>query len=442
VVPAVEDPYSKKSIEGWKSLVHVCRQWRSVVFGSPRRLNLRLISTDTTPVRDMFDVWPPLPLIVRGAWFTEGVDNIVAVLEHRDRVGEIHLGPVDSSALESVLAVMQEPFPELRELGLSSDSYEETVPVVPDSFLGGSAPRLRFLKLDGLPFPCLPNLLLSATHLVNLQLWDIPHSGYISPDTLVTALSTLTGLQLLSLEFQSPRSHPDPAIRRLLPSTRSVLPVLTSFSFKGVCEYLDDFVARIDTPRVHHLEITFFNDIVIDAPQFMQFISRTPTLKELEAASIAFGDSSATIYLASVTSGGLLEVEISCREFDWQISSLEQVCTSCLPPLSTLEDFSIYQGTFLYPHRQDNVDNTLWLELLRAFTAVKNLYLSKELAPHIVPALQELVGGRTTAVLPALQNILLEELESGPVQEGVGKFVAARQLFGHSITVSHWETQL
>jgi hypothetical protein len=33
---------------------------------------------------------------------------------------------------------------------------------------------------------------------------------------------------------------------------------------------------------------------------------------------------------------------------------------------------------------------------------------SEELVPRISPALQELVGGRTTEVLPALENILLE----------------------------------
>jgi hypothetical protein len=33
----------------------------------------------------------------------------------------------------------------------------------------------------------------------------------------------------------------------------------------------------------------------------------------------------------------------------------------------------------------DDIENSEWLELLRPFTSVKNLY-----APHIVPALQEL----------------------------------------------------
>jgi hypothetical protein len=88
----------------------------------------------------------------------------------------------------------------------------------------------------------------------------------------------------------------------------------------------------------------------------------------------------------------------------------------------------------------DNIDYAQWLELLHPFSAVKNLYLSKELAPCVVPALQELVGGRTIEVFPTLENIFLGELqESGPVQEGIGKFVAARQVTSHPVTVSRWD---
>jgi hypothetical protein len=57
-----------------------------------------------------------------------------------------------------------------------------------------------------------------------------------------------------------------------------------------------------------------------------------------------------------------------------------------------------------------------------------------------MPALLELVGRRTTEVLPALQNIFLEKLRpSGPVQEGIRQFVAARQVTGHPTAVFHWD---
>jgi len=420
----------------------VCRRWRSLVFGSRHRLNLKLVCTSKTPARDTLEVWPALPLLIWDPYPTEGLVNIIPVLERSDRACRIRLA-IPASQLEKVSAAMQEPFPELTHLWLSS--YEETIPVLPDSFLGGSAPRLHFLRFKSIPFPGLPILLLSATHLVELDLFTIPHSGYISPEEMATALSTLTNLEELWLEFASPRSRPDRASLRPPPLTRSALPILAHFSFKGVrpvSEYLEDLVARIDAPRLNHLDISFFNQIVFDAPHLIQFICRTPRLKALEKAHVTFKDDTARVHLSSQTSGyDGLNLKISCRELDWQVSSLEQVCTSSLPPLSTLEGLYIYQARYhSQPDWQDNIENALWLEQLRPFMAVKNLYLSKEFAPRIAPALQELVGGRMTEVLPTLENIFLEELQpSGPLQEGIRQFVAARQVSSHPIAVSRWE---
>ena len=421
--------------------MHVCRRWRSLVFISPRRLNLRLCCTARTPVRDMLDVWPPFPLIIFDTTnLTDDLDNILAALERRDRVDQIFLfQDAHSTPFEKVFAAMQEPFPELTVLHL--DSRNKLAAIVPDSFLGESAPRLRHLVLCGISFPGLPKLLLSATHIVYLQLLKIPHSGHISPAAMVTALSTLTSLQFLGLQFQSrpSRSHPDLESRRSPPLIRSVLPILREIWFKGVCEYLEDFVARINAPKLIYLAIAFFDEIVFDTTQLTQFITRTPGLKPVENAHLIFGNRGCMVNSSSQRFR--YEVRISCRELDWQVSSLEQLCALHLSSPSVLEDLYIYEHlTMGQPDWQDNTENTLWLELLHRFTTVKNLYISKEFAPHIVAALQELVGGRTTEVLPTLQNIFLEEVEpGGRVQEDIGRIVSARQLSGHTITVSHWE---
>jgi hypothetical protein len=125
---------------------------------------------------------------------------------------------------------------------------------------------------------------------------------------------------------------------------------------------------------------------------------------------------------------------------DWQVSSMEQICTSCLPPLLTLEHLYIYENPHWREHWQDNIENALWLELLHPFTSVKNLYISSDIARRIVPALQELVRGRlgrATEVLPALQYIFLERQVTGPVEEGIQLVVAVRQAIGHPIAVSY-----
>jgi hypothetical protein len=151
----------------------------------------------------MLYIWPVLPIVVSagGMW---DADNIIAALEHNDRICRLELYEGPSSEFEKVIAAMQQPFPALTDLRLLPRD-EETALVVPDSFLGGSAPLLQSLTLIRIPFPGLPKLLLSATHLTYLDLERIPHSGYISPEAMVSCLSALTSLKCFIFSFESPR---------------------------------------------------------------------------------------------------------------------------------------------------------------------------------------------------------------------------------------------
>jgi hypothetical protein len=390
----------KQIIQEWETLVHVCRRWRSVVFQSPLRLNLQLVCTPKTPARDTLDIWPPLPLIIDDHGIfgdeTTGVDNIIAALEHNDRVCQIKLRQYSSPELEHVTdsEAMQKPFPELTYLRLTAPVYgDESWPILPDSFLGGTAPRLRSLDLYNIPLPGLPKLLLSATHLVDLCLQSIPRSGYIPPEAMSTGLSALTSLDCLCLDFGYPPPRPALDSRRPPPPplTRSILPSLTEIWFKGASEYLEEILARIDAPRVNKLGIIFFNQIIFDTSQLCRFIDRRPMLRAPKEGHITFGSEAISVEFLSKTSDyGRLSVKILCTATEWQLSSLAQVCTSPLPPFSTLE--VLYIGDRLL-RWQDDVENTLLLDLLRSFAAVKNLYLSDEIVPRIGPALQELVGG-------------------------------------------------
>jgi hypothetical protein len=451
-------PFKGRRIEEWITLAHVCRRWRSVVFQSPHRLNLRLVCTYRTSARDALDIWPPFPLIIiihnldtrrniRIADNPSRVDNIIAGFEHNDRVSQIELRNLTSSELEHVIdsAAMRKPFPELTDLNVVMYQFQVRYdgppgPILPDSFLGGSAPRLRSLRLSGCPFPGLPKLLLSATHLVHLSLDDIPRSAYIPPEVMATSLSALTSLEFLCLEFQYPRPRPALESRRPPPPplTRSILPNLTKIRFKEVSEYLEEILARIDAPRLNQLQTNFFNEIIFDTPQLFQLISRTPTLMAPERCLIRFDESAIAVIFPSQTSDyAVLSVEIWTRS-EWQLSSLEQVCTSSLPPVSTLQDL------YIYGYMQDNIDNTLFLDPLRSFVAVKNLYLLEEFVTRIARALQELqvVGGRMTEFLPSLENMFLEGFQpSGPLHEGIERFVAARRLAGHPVAVSPLERE-
>ncbi|KAF8494185.1 hypothetical protein F5888DRAFT_676722 [Russula emetica] len=435
------EDFKPQIIQEWITLAHVCRRWRSVIFQSPRRLNLRLLCTSKTPARDIQDIWPAFPLVISDFGIEpSSVDNIVAALEHIDRVCQIDL---TGSKLEYVTdsAAMHKPFPELTHLRLAHLRL--------DSVLGysltESLTRLQSLILEDVPFPVLPKHLLSATLLVKLDLFNIPPSGYILPEAMATSLSALNRLESLRLHFRHPRPRPALGSRRQPPPppTRSILPSLTKIRFKGASEYLEEILARIDAPRLNELRIAFFNQIIFDTPQLFQLISRRPTLRASERGHIEFNPGAIIVGFPSQTLNYVaLSVEILCGTTEWQLSSLEQICTSSLPPVSTLEDLYIFEDQYNALNWQDDVENTLWLELLHPFTAVKHLYLCKEFVPRIAPALQELVGGRTTEVLPTLENIFLEGFQpSGPLHKGIEEFVAARRLTGtcHPVAVSRWD---
>jgi hypothetical protein len=451
---------TKRKIVSWQSLVHVCRRWRCLVFTSPRRLNLHLFCVAGGSARKSLDVWPVLPLVIQGHIFDSSVDNVIAELEHwhSDRIYQIDLSCNSTLQIQKLWTAIQVPFPNLAVLCLSLGdkasklwSYRDLSyrPVLPDSFLGGSVPRLRFLALTFIPFPGLPKVLLSATHLVKLWLLAIPHSGYISPEAMATCLSMLTSLEELKFQFHSPQSSPDQEGRRLPPPTRSVLLALTTFSFKGVNEYLEELVARIDTPRLDRLLTTFFNDIDFNTPELKQFISRTPTLGGYDEARLIFRSREAQVRLCQSqperSDHRMAEVNILClcQVSDWQLSSLAQICALSLHPFLTMENLYIHEDLDPPPNWTDDIEDTEWLDLLLPFTAVKNLYLSKQFSPRIAPALQELARGRTTEVLPALKNILLEGFQpSKPVQEGIAQFISARQLTNHPVTTSVWDRGL
>ena len=228
--------YSRSWTDQWRPLVHVCRRWRGIVFGSPRRLDLRLYCTPRTPARDALNIWPALPLVVGGSMVNSGsgADNIIAALEQSNRVCSVDLG-LAAQQLEQVFGVLQVPFLELTNLQITLQD-DETLPVIPipDSFLGGSAPLLEHFELFGIPFPGLPKLLLSTTHLITLRLYNIPHSGYISPEAMVALLSTLSSLKLLSLVFQSPQSRPDCESPSLPPPNDLSSPLSTTFNSKAL----------------------------------------------------------------------------------------------------------------------------------------------------------------------------------------------------------------
>ena len=441
--------YAIEKLEAWCTLIHVCKRWRDLVFASPCRLNLRLVCSRRKPMGEMLDIWPTIPIVIDDqelncyyATRMEHIGNVIAALEQRDRVCHIGLGDIPRALFPILAEMMQASFPALTHLRLDSD-YDSPM-LHPESFLGGSAPRLRSLTLYHISFPALPTLLSTTKNLVELRLWAIPPSGYLSPDAMVVCLSSLTKLEDLILRFKSPHSHPNSSIRRLSSSTRATLPSLTQFQFDGDNEYFEDLVAQINIPLLHHLEIIFFDKAFFETSQLNQFVGRTEDFNIPRRTLLDFDTYSdeARFSLSNdpVEGTTLVFPTSKTTEIDFQLRFLHILSRSSPSPLqlSSLGKLEILMGYTDYAS-----DDIPWLELLHPFTAVTDLYLGSRAELHLARTLQELTEDTAADVLPALQRIFVDDCEqsgNADAQGAIGSFIAARQSSGHPVTVHNWES--
>jgi F-box-like len=420
----------------WYRLTHVCQRWRYVVFASPLGLDLHLFCGASTPVRETLDVWPPLPIEIQsGSSDSELADSIIAALEHPDRIRMLSLSK-RSIPLERLVTAMQKPFPALKFLLLESDVW--TAPAPPDTFLGGFAPRLQSLTLKRIPLPTLPKFLLSCHGLSWLDISQMPHAGYISPQAMVTCISTLTRLMYLAIVFESPTPYLDRRIRHPPPLTRVVLPSLTHVRFKGVSEYLEDLMARIHTPFLDNVHVQFFNQLVFDIHQIPLLISHAPLISSYNQAEIVFTPDCVAIELfLSIPTSRSLSWGISCKGLDWQVSSMAQICGQFSFLLSGIEELRIQEGVALWePTWQVDMDDAQWPELFHPFASVQTLRIYNRLRSPITSSLQAFGGELATELLPALDDLYLEgDQPSALEQQYIEPFITARQRSHHPVAV-------
>ena len=424
----------------WHVLVHVCRRWRQIVFGSPIRLNIQILCTYGTPVRTNLDIWPAFPIAVHldGMRYFRyhNEDEAFAALEHYDRVSIIRLC-LSSTHLEWMAAVMREPYPALTSLNI--DSWGDDALAFPADFLGGSTPCLQEIILSNFPFPALPTLLLSTSDLVTLVLHKIPPAGYFSPEALGASFAILPNLKTLSIQFRSDTSRPG----RLRPplTTRTVLPFLTSFDFHGAFGYLEALVAQIESPQLNRMSIEYFNRRVdFQVAQLSTYIhcSLRPEQRPFKRANVCFHGEALSFILYSqenLPNGDqrAVEITVACKAFGWQFSPLLQV----------IDQFhaTIYTGTITHLELNINLEgdrqirgarDVEWLDFLHEFPAMRVLHVaSRVLARHIALALEEITVEMAVEVLPFLELVYLE----GRPASSIEKFVTARRSTNYPITV-------
>jgi hypothetical protein len=373
-----------------------------------------------------------LPLV--GGLLPDDEHNAVAALEHPDRVCDIRFG-VTGSQLGKMAAVMQVPFPVLTRLFIVSK--DRNSPTVPGGFLGGSAPCLQEIRLERISFPSLPTLLLSASDLVELSLREIPPSGYISPQAIVRCLAAIPRLQDLVIGFQVATSHPDRIRPPLI--TRIVLPALTSFQFLGAGEYLEDLVARIDSPQLDRMHVNYFNQMVdFQVAELSKFTDRSvgPKLMLFKRAKVFFSRKLAyfTMYRHANHPPSDLQplwTTISCQGIDWQVFHIAQVLSHFSATLSTVVHLELAGLQIERQIEARGMDEVEWLHLFHQFPTVRTIQVSENLARHAAHALENITPEAVTEVLPSLALIWL----GGQRAPSVKKFIASRRLSGRPVTI-------
>jgi hypothetical protein len=366
----------------------------------------------------------------------EDEENILVALQQSDRVGSISLTVTDS--LLEKLSTVSEPFSELEGLVLlSRDNLQRPLP---STFRWG--PRLRALHITKIAIPGLPALLSHSTGLVDLQLHEIPIIGYFSPEEFANALSGMTQLGTLSLHFLTlpPRRN----YVSLPPEQRIVLPALTYLKYRGTSKYLDSFVARIDAPRLVDMDITCFSQPTMDTSQLGRFIERTEMQRSLSQAeiqiaahaiSISFTDSS----WAATSTPPSLQIQISCKQLDWQLSSMAQILDQCSHILWSVENVGINRDEPLSGQDDRKVNDERWPELIRGFSDAKDLRVAGVRLTDVLCALG-LADGEEAAdisALFALRNLLFVKPMAmhGPSWDAVPSFIT-RWPSGAQIAVS------
>ncbi|KAH9968511.1 hypothetical protein BGW80DRAFT_1337900 [Lactifluus volemus] len=425
----------------WYRLVHVCRRWRYIIFNSPRSLDLQLLCTYGTQVRNNLYCWPALPIVMRYARFSNprprpvaarDEDNIIAALQHPNHIHMIQLA-VTTPLLKRLATLRQAPFPTLVHLELMTQT--KCGLTLHNECFGEAAPRLRTLRTVNIGFSALPQLLLLAPNLVSLHLDAIPVTGYVSPETLATCLSTMTCLTTFHLHFLSPTSLTSLPVSADHPARYAVLPALKYFSFQGYCWYLEHLLSGIRTPLLKYIDISFFNQTTIfDTPQLFQFVCHAEMPRSYDEARVFFSTVDISLTLTRRGTPHCMGFRVRCQPLNPQLSCITGICHQFSSILFGVQQLDI-DASLTLPIRQTDMGVLSWLGFFRPFRNVERLRMTKETASHVARALGKEVS---MGMLPGMRELYIEEhAKFSSAQLALAPFIRRRS--NHPIIVHRWE---
>ena len=425
----------------WYGLVHVCRRWRNILFGSAIYLGLSLLCTYGTPVADMLALSPPLPLLIGYFGYYRGLtsedeEGIILALKQHGRVRRIRLHRV-VSIMQRLSLVMDEEFPILEYLHITRPNPHDdnmTILRFPESL---QAPCLRYLELQGCALPIGSRLLTTATGLVTLHLNMIHPSTYFHPNILPQWISLMPHLETLIFRLELIILHPD--IERRLTHTSIIAPItlpnLHCFEFQGFSAYLEALVYRITAPRLEQLSINISTMLTSSIPRLLQFTNTAENLR-FDYARVSFFSKFVEVAVNPYgeTDVDVLLIMVNCWNFDGQVSSMAKISDSLGQIFSTVGHLSLQcQGHSSSSGEYDEAERTEWRKLLTPFSNVKTLQIQKALIKGLSRCLQLEDGELPLELLPELHE--LEYFGRDNTGDAFASFIDARRNAGRPVTL-------
>ena len=440
-------------VRWWYKLVHVCRRWRHLVFGSASYLGLCLLCTHGTPVADMLAHSPPLPLVIDHDFCgsTAGDAKQLMILidpQHRDRMRGIRL----SNALpEKLIVAVDDEFPMLEYLSIvprSGLNFTRNTGclVLPRTF---QAPRLRHLILSNFARPIGSPPHLGATNLVTLSLLNIPFGIHFGLDTLLEWVSLLPRLETLWIEFcsRSPFLPLSTEVEWPLAHIQNMpyvtLPNLCNLNFRGVIVCLEALLSRITAPRLDVLHVIFkfiAPQPTFSIPYLLQFMSTSENLK-LRRAELVFGGQRVGITAYPDETAALSPsfiLDFPSGRLGLKVSSAAKILYVLSPVFTSVMDLTLNLQTcrsdsWIEWQIENEVELTQWRTILRSFNNANTLRIRSGLVGVLSRSLQLNDGESPTDLLPCLKELIYSPTSrTGDAFRG---FIDARQNAGHPVTL-------
>ena len=432
---------------GWFKFAHVCQHWRRVVLLSPSRLDMHLLVTPRQSSTDWESVTkclPHLPILVDYSAticqsLAEKENNLaLAAIEDRGRVRGIALRSCQYRALQT----LSQPYPELKSLEIGHVPNLVLSLTFHTNFLSTLALSLRRLTLQGVTLASLPQLLSSATGLVELALifneFDWPH---LLEASLFRNLQRMSCLRCLKLKWlcDNLSNTFSPLLASALAGDIIPLLKLTDFIFRGPHSYFQTIIVRLAAPSLRHLDAeicgpsTRYFSIPPLIPPLCKFICDTAS----QFIAVRLGLFQQNLEFSADTSPNSDHAPSRPFRifFPKPVAPLQQLGDNLSWPPSTVEEVVVVRGA----DWSTGEHSIQWHAFFHPLRRVKTIQLPLEEAFNVARSFQ--IGG-LLGLLPALEQIKVHmtghnrDDKYKSIRKAFKPLIAARKKVGRPVVLS------